>query len=212
MCDRSLAIGRCVLAGLVCAGTARAGDAEVVVNGAPAPHQRLVQRYKLPPVTLVDQDGRSVPISEVLPRDANVALNFIFTACKTICPSMTRTQAALRKDMGARAEVVQAVSITIDPANDTPERLRAYAARSGAQAGWRFYTGEPAAVEAVRSAFAVASPSREAHPPITLLRAAHSEEWVRLEGLFSVEQMRVEIARIRQGARALRDQAGAGSQ
>ena len=215
MQDQNLVIGRCLLVVLVCAGgTARAGNEAEAANGgadASAPYKRVVQRYKLPPVALVDQDGRIVPIAEVLPRDATIALNFIFTGCKTICPSMTRTQGALRKGMGGRAELVQAVSITIDPVNDTPERLRAYVTRAGAQAGWRFYTGEPADVEAVRSAFAVTSAIREAHPPITLLRAAYSDDWVRLEGLFSAEQLRAEILRLKHVTHAALDRGEADS-
>ncbi|MEZ4363168.1 MAG: SCO family protein [Kofleriaceae bacterium] len=75
-------------------------------------------------------------------------VNFIFTRCESVCPvssmKMERLQARTA-DLGAK---IKLLSISVDPAYDTPERLATYAARFKADPGrWRFLTGP---VDAVR--------------------------------------------------------------
>jgi protein SCO1 len=153
-------------------------------------------RYDLPKVVLVDRDGRRVPMSEVVPRDAPVALTFIFTRCPSVCPMLSRTLARLRKGMRGKAEAVRVVSITIDPENDTPEKLRAYAAHYEATAGWQFYTGEPEQIDAVLQAFDAFSQVREEHKPITFLRGAYRDDWTRLDGTMTSEYLAAELIRV----------------
>lgn len=74
-----------------------------------------------------------------------VIVDFFFTSCPTICPvmssQMSRLQNLLRKEhlLGD----VKLLSHTVDPHNDTPEVLRAYGERLGADfEHWTFLTGE----------------------------------------------------------------------
>jgi protein SCO1/2 len=63
---------------------------------------------------------------------------------------MVSLQGSLATDFAAR---VRFVSITIDPAIDTPVVLRNYAKAQGANlAGWSFLTGAPAAIESTARA------------------------------------------------------------
>lgn len=69
-------------------------------------------------------------------------VDFIFTNCPTICKEMSsemrRVQEAFRGD-----EQLQLVSFTVDPERDTPEVLKAYASRVGANtANWHFLSGD----------------------------------------------------------------------
>jgi protein SCO1/2 len=51
---------------------------------------------------------------------------------------------------------VELVTISLDPAHDTPERLRAYANRMGADTRtWRFVTGEPAQLKNITGGFGI---------------------------------------------------------
>jgi protein SCO1/2 len=75
--------------------------------------------------------------------------NFIFTRCPTVCPQLSRrmadVQAAVREDEGIRL-----VSFSVDPDYDTPEVLREYATRFGADPErWTFLTGT---VESIKQA------------------------------------------------------------
>lgn len=169
---------------------------------APACHQaaaepprylRTVRHYSPPDVTLVDQDGARVPLSKILEPGGPLALNFIFTTCTTICPVMTATFAGLRRKLGAEAESLRMVSISIDPEHDRPATLKAYAARFHAPAPWRFYTGSAEDVRAVMRAFDTFTGATSNHRPITLFRGAFEEDWVRLEGLATAEQLAGEL-------------------
>ena len=69
--------------------------------------------------------------------------DFIFTKCPGRCPMLTREMSRLQTELRGRGwDDVMLVSISVDPANDTPEALAAYATKHGAkQDGWQFLTG-----------------------------------------------------------------------
>jgi protein SCO1/2 len=143
------------------------------------------QRYTLPEVKLVDSAGKPVDLHALLEGDQPVAVNFIFTTCTTICPIMSATFAQMRRELGADAERIQLVSITIDPEHDTPAVLSAYAKRFSATPTWHFLTGTPKDIEQVLRTFDVWTGTKTNHRPITLMRRKGDSEWLRLEGLAS---------------------------
>ncbi|MFM6975676.1 MAG: SCO family protein [Sphingobacteriaceae bacterium] len=68
-------------------------------------------------------------------------VNFFFTRCQTFCPAMNKQMQRLAKAYGQN-KLMQFVSISVDPAYDTPEVLSAYAGSLGANAAkWNFLTG-----------------------------------------------------------------------
>lgn len=80
-----------------------------------------------------------------------LALTFVFTTCSSSCPILTAKLVeigrALGSDFGPR---VVFVAISVDPLNDTPARLRDYAAAHRADApGWFFLTGAPDDIDRV---------------------------------------------------------------
>lgn len=73
--------------------------------------------------------------------------DFFFTSCSGICPVMSKAMAELQQEFAGEPQVAF-VSITVDPATDTPEVLTRYAARYGAESGrWHFLTGEAEAIQ-----------------------------------------------------------------
>ncbi len=103
----------------------------------------------VPKFRLIAQDGERFGSKEL---DGKVWIaTFFFTRCAQTCPLQTAALATLQKDLAShpRRSEVRIVSISVDPDNDTPEVLRAYAARHGADtAAWSFLTG---AEEEIRS-------------------------------------------------------------
>lgn len=68
-------------------------------------------------------------------------VDFIFTNCPAVCPRMTASMAELYREY-ADTEEVRFLSISVDPENDTPEALRAYAERFGVDDDrWLFARG-----------------------------------------------------------------------
>lgn len=149
--------------------------------------------YTLPRVSLVREDGKTVSLAEELDDGRPVALQFIFTTCATICPVMSQTFAQLQRKLGQARAKVHMVSISIDPEQDTPARLAAYARRFKAGPQWRFYTGTTQASIATQSAFEAYRGDKMDHTPVTLLRAAPGRRWVRIEGFPSSDELAQEF-------------------
>lgn len=96
-----------------------------------------------PEFSLIGQDAQ--PRSHELLEGHYTIVDFIFTYCPMACPAMTGRMAQMQdtlKDTGVRF-----ASFTLDPANDTPEKLRDYATAHGADlATWTFLTGDRDAI------------------------------------------------------------------
>ena len=158
--------------------------------------QRSIANFVLPPVKLVRADGERVLFPVDIDDGRPVIVNFIYTTCTAICPVMTRSFSELQGKLGADRDKVRMVSISIDPEQDTPTRLSEYARKFNAGPQWVFYTGTLAASVAVQKAFAVYTPDKMNHTPLTLMRAAPGKPWVRLDGFATPEQLLQEYRRI----------------
>ena len=72
-------------------------------------------------------------------------VDFIFSTCPGPCPMISSRMAELQKPL--EKTDVRLVSITVDPAKDTPEVLKGYAEKLEAQRGrWDFLTGPKVAI------------------------------------------------------------------
>ncbi len=110
---------------------------------APAPGT-----YALPPLgraadgKLLDTNGRSVTLHEIFDGKI-VVLSFIYTSCPDVngCPLASFVLRQLQERLGSESDGVRLVSVSFDPANDTPKVMREYAARFTEQpTNWRFLT------------------------------------------------------------------------
>lgn len=149
-------------------------------------YQRVSESYDVPDVRLVDAGGVNISLREVLGGDEPVMLNFIFTSCTAICPVMSATFRQVQEQLGEERSKVRMVSISIDPENDTPDRLKEYSAKFGAGPQWRMLTGSVADSIAVQRAFGTFRGDKMNHAPATFLRTGGpGQPWVRLDGLTS---------------------------
>ncbi len=90
---------------------------------------------------LVNQQG--TPVSAESLRGKVWVAAFFFTRCPTICPRITRRMRALQVAAQSNAEPPTLVSFSVDPDNDTPAALLAYAKRYEADLRtWSFLTGD----------------------------------------------------------------------
>ena len=151
--------------------------------------------YTLPRVSLRSQDGATLVFAEAVDDGRPVLLNFIYTSCTVICPPMTRIFAEVREGLGVDRARVRMVSVSIDPEQDTPARLKAYARQYGAGVGtdWLFLTGSDAASSAVQKAFNAYRPDKMGHTPVSFLRRAPGQPWVRLDGMAQADRILAEL-------------------
>ncbi len=88
---------------------------------------------------LVDQNGKRFTPAQ-LAGHVWVA-DFIYTSCEGVCPRMTSQMGEVQKALSAFPDL-RLVSFSVDPDNDTPEKLNAYAQLHHAREGvWYFLTG-----------------------------------------------------------------------
>lgn len=106
--------------------------------------------FTVPTFSFTDQNGRTVTEASV--GDKVLVVDFFFTSCKSICPRMGREmqqlQFKLKEKIGESGLAeVEFLSHTVDPEHDTPEVLREYARKLGADtAHWKFLTGDAPAI------------------------------------------------------------------
>jgi protein SCO1/2 len=146
-------------------------------------YSRSVYTYALPDLPLVTADGGKTSLLDEVNTAEPVMLNFIFTTCTTICPVLSASFSQVQQQLGAERDQVRMVSITIDPEYDTPERLRAYAARYHAGQQWQFLTGNLDDIVSIQKAFGAFRGTKVNHEPFIFLRATPASPWVRLDGL-----------------------------
>ena len=138
----------------------------------------------MPDVAVRDQNGRVLHFYTDLIEGKTVVVSFIYTDCTALCPMTGRTIAKLQTALGERSgRDVHLISITLDPAADSPERLKAWGERFGAGPGWTLVTGEEGDVNALLE-FLTGDPSRKgAHSPAVLIGNYDRGVWIRESGL-----------------------------
>lgn len=89
---------------------------------------------------LVERSGRAVRRGDLAGR--TLVLDFIFTTCAGPCPALSAGMTELQAELAGTDVLL--VSVTVDPKNDSLERLGQYAWRFGADPQrWLFLRGEP---------------------------------------------------------------------
>ena len=159
-------------------------------------YKRTTEQYTVPDVKLIDQDGKEVHLQTFLDSEKLIVLDFIYGTCTTICPILSVGFAHFQKELGPGVDRVQLVSISIDPDNDTPELMRAYLQRYGAQPGWDILTGKRDNVVAVLTEFDAYVTNKMNHFPLTILHAPGSDTWIRLYGLLSASDIMKEYKKL----------------
>lgn len=127
------------------------------------------------------QDGAEARFYSDLVKGRVAAINFVFTSCTTVCPLMGVRFAQLQERLGSGSDVAL-VSVSIDPANDTPERLAAWSKRLGAKPGWTLVTGAKPDMDKLLQSLGASAADPAAHTPLVLIVDAR-------EGRFSMQRL-----------------------
>jgi len=136
-------------------------------------------------LAVYDQNGTKLDFYNDLVKGRTVAIDFIFTTCTTICPSLTATMRRVQQSLDQQGTRVQLISISVDPVTDTPERLREFAKKFNAGPGWSFVTGKKSDIDVLLQAMGAAVSLREDHTPMMLVGNDVRGKWTRAYGLSS---------------------------
>ena len=132
-------------------GLAQSPQAAPAAPPAPHDHSHMSKTTEAPSqaqkyftdVELINQDGKKVRFYSDVLKGKTVVVNAFFTTCTSVCPPMNRNMEKIQEVFGDRiGRDVFLVSITVDPETDTPTRMKEYAQKFHAGAGWTFLTGK----------------------------------------------------------------------
>ncbi|HEX6828683.1 MAG TPA: SCO family protein, partial [Burkholderiales bacterium] len=147
---------------------------------------------------LVDQNGKKVKLKSEVFGDRLVVMDFAYTTCTTVCPVLTQVLAKVQAELGDKSgREVQLVTVTVDPARDTPARLKEYAVKHGAGAGWIWLTGQVSVVTEVLRGFGAYAPNFEDHPAVILVGDPVSGKWTRFFGFSDPKDILAKVDELR---------------
>src|ERR1044072_808785 len=193
-----------------------------LVAALPAPGEAHVRRgpYFLPNLPVVDQDGRQLRFYDDLIKDKVVVIMFIYTSCTDICPittsRMTQIEDELRmtqigdKVVDVLGRDIFIISLTVDPVNDTPEKLKAYSKTFGTGPGWTFVTGKPEDIRAINYRLGERSKVLSEHRNEIVLGNDLTGEWQRDNVLGDIKVVTTSIPEMHPKSRDRVRQVGTG--
>lgn len=92
-------------------------------------------------ISFTNQMGKKVSLDDL--HGKVLVLNFFFTRCPSICPGLTRNMKKLQNTFQKNPDIVQFISISIDPEHDSTKQLRKFADRFEVNHdSWWFVTGD----------------------------------------------------------------------
>jgi protein SCO1 len=180
--------------GLASSGSLLEAIDEVAPQQAAAPQLDEAARNWFTDTVLVDQHGKPHRFYSDLVRGKKVMINFAFASCETACSPITANLAQVQRRLGDRVgRDVRMITITVDPARDTPERLRTFAEKFHAGPGWYFLSGAREDVESVLRKLGGYTETPADHSTAVLIGDATSGTWAKGLGMSPPEQLAAAI-------------------
>jgi len=131
---------------------------------------------------LINQDGETVRFFDDVLKDKVVVINFIFTNCEGACPLITHKLTLVRDKLeGKIGDPIQFVSLSLDPARDTPAALKEFARTHHADHdGWVFLTGNPQHLDSIIKRLGQFTDDMEAHSTMMLAGNVNTAHWIKI--------------------------------
>jgi protein SCO1 len=164
----------------VLAALAAAAALTIAVPGGLQAQGRPWGANYFPNLPVVTQDGKTVRFYDDLIKGKIVIVSFIYTNCPDICPLSTARLTQVEDKLGDRmGKDIFIISMTVDPENDTPERLKEYSQAFGTGPGWTFVTGKPEDIRAINYKLGERSNNLADHRNEIVLGNDTTGEWQR---------------------------------
>jgi protein SCO1 len=129
---------------------------------------------------VINQDGKQLKFYDDVIKDKIFVISFIFTACREVCPITTARLAMVEERLGdAVGRDVFLYSISVDPANDTPEKLKNFAKAFHAGPGWQFLTGKYPDMRVINGKLGERMIDLSSHRNEVLIGNGRTGEWQR---------------------------------
>lgn len=160
------------------AAAPRAQQAHKHEAHAAQPAAEAAAQPRIPDVNCLDQDGKKLRFHTDLVKGKVVVINFIYTSCPYMCTRIGESTARLQTALGDRVgRDVHLISVSTDPVTDTPEKLKAWAARLKAKDGWTLVTGEKAEMDRLLKVLTGDATGNKTHSPLLLIGNEAKNVW-----------------------------------
>jgi protein SCO1/2 len=152
---------------------------------------------RIPDVACLDQNGKRLRFNTDLVKGKVVVINFIYTTCTYMCPRIGEGVARLQTALGDRVgRDVHIISVSTDPVTDTPEKLKAWAARWQAKDGWTLVTGEKAEMDRLLKVLTGDPSGIKTHSPLLLIGNEATNVWTESNAFENPARLIQQIARV----------------
>lgn len=92
-------------------------------------------------ISFTNQLGKEVSLDDA--KGKVIVIDFFFTRCPSICPGLTRNMKRVQESFLKNPEIVQFISISVDPEHDSVHHLRKFADKFNVNHdSWWFVTGD----------------------------------------------------------------------
>lgn len=141
---------------LLLLGVVLATGAGAAAAGAPSfDGGRIDNPSPLPGFTLHDQTGHRVSLAGE--RGKVVALTFLYTHCKDVCPLTAQNLSQAVRLLGRRGRAVRVLAVSVDPKGDTPASVRRFVREHRLVSEFHYLIGSQAELQPIWRTYGVTS-------------------------------------------------------
>ena len=141
-------------------------------------------------VVLLNQNGERMRLYSDLLRGKVVIIDSFFATCQGSCLPMNRNLEKVQEALGDRmGKDVNIISISVDPAVDTPASLKEYAKKLHAKPGWYFLTGDKQNVDLALNKLGQYVNDKQDHLNIFIIGNERTGLWKKAFGLARSDEL-----------------------
>jgi len=149
---------------------------------------------RFPNLPVQNQNGETSLFYDDKIKGKIVVISFIFTRCTDICPLTTARMSQVEERLGNRVgRDVFFLSLTVDPENDDPDKLKKFSEAFGAGPGWQFITAKPADMRAINASLGERSKNLYDHRNEVIIGNDATGEWTRNSLFNDIERILLDI-------------------
>jgi protein SCO1/2 len=143
----------------------------------------------VPDIEVVNQDGRHVRFNSQVVDGRIAIVTGFFTNCSSMCPFTQEKLAQVAKLLGPRlGKDVVIVSVSVDPENDTPARMKDWGEKFHIGPGWTLLSGNRAEVDTLLKSLGLFVELRQRHQS-ALMIGNNAIGWVRISSWTASEKL-----------------------
>lgn len=143
----------------------------------------------VPDIEVVNQDGRHVHFNSQVVEGRIAIVTGFFTNCSSMCPFTQEKLAQVAKLLGPRmGKDVVIVSVSVDPENDTPARMKDWAEKFHTGPGWTLLSGNRPEVDTLLKSLGLFVELRQRHQSALMIGSA-ATGWVRISSWTPSEKL-----------------------